>query len=240
MNDPIELVIFDCDGVLVDSEPVAARLMVRMLGELGLVTDEATVMRRFVGLDPPAARARIAAEDGIELPHDYEAGSARRLAEAFEAELAAFDGVERFLTALDLPFCVASNSGHDRLAATFRIAGLAPLVAGRVFSAEDVARGKPAPDLFLHAAARMGIAPARAVVVEDSVTGVTAARAAGMRVIGFCGGGHVGPDHADRLAALGATTIARTYAELDLRLAALRGRPPFLPSFTETTRPDAR
>jgi HAD superfamily hydrolase (TIGR01509 family) len=211
----IDLVIFDCDGVLVDSEMIAARVTAGLLAEIGANISPEDVLSAFVGLDSNATRRRIEVDHGITLPTDYDARGARYLEAAFQAELRPIAGVKPLLESLDVPFCVASNSGHTRLYQTFSATGLAPLVEGRIFSADDVDRGKPAPDLFLHAAAQMGGIPAdRCLVVEDSITGVTAACAAGMRVIGFCGGSHIRPGHDARLRALGAEAIVMDYDAL--------------------------
>ena len=171
----IDLIIFDCDGVLVDSEPVAARVFSDMLGEYGLDISVEDVLTCFVGLSAGATRKRIEADHGIVLPHDHDARGDERLAAAFRSDLKPMTGIIPLLTTLDVPYCVASNSGHPRLAHTFAATGLTPLVTGRVFSADDVVHGKPAPDLFLHAAERMGdFAPERCLVIEDSFTGATA------------------------------------------------------------------
>ncbi|MGF7162428.1 HAD superfamily hydrolase (TIGR01509 family) [Rhodoligotrophos appendicifer] len=221
----IDLIIFDCDGVLVDSEVIAARVTATMLGDLGLPISPEDVLTGLVGLDADATRRRIETEHAITLPADFDDRGHVRLAAAFREELQPMAGIVALLGDLRFPYCVASNSGHQRLAQTFASAGLGPLVAGRVFSAEDVARGKPAPDLFFHAAQTMGVAPGRCLVIEDSLTGVTAARAAGMRVIGFCGGGHIRPGHASRLRALGAEAIVGDHASLAAILADLTHEP---------------
>lgn len=211
----IDLVIFDCDGVLVDSETIAARVTAKLLGEIGVNVSSEDVLTAFVGLDAQATRRRIEKDHGIVLPSDYDDRGASYLEAAFSMELQPIAGVKRFLENLVIPFCVASNSTHARLHQTFSASGLTSLVRNRVFSADDVARGKPAPDLFLHAAARMGNVPAdRCLVIEDSISGVSAARSAGMRVIGFCGGSHIRPGHASRLRALGAEAIVTNYDAL--------------------------
>ncbi|HWK64045.1 MAG TPA: HAD family hydrolase [Rhizobiaceae bacterium] len=226
----IELVIFDCDGVLVDSEILACEVICQTLDDSGLAMSVDVALAALVGLDATAGRRKLEAIHGVSLPADFEASLAERLDRAFTTQLKPIAGVAELLRALDRPYCVASNSGHERLRSTFSATGLAPLVQGRVFSADDVARGKPAPDLFLHAAKTMGgFPPERCLVVEDSVTGVTAARAAGMRVIGFCGGGHILPGHDQRLLSLGADCVLTGYDQfaylpwLDGRAAAAIG-----------------
>jgi HAD superfamily hydrolase (TIGR01509 family) len=208
----IELVIFDCDGVLVDSEILACQVICQTLDEIGLTMSVDTAIASLVGLDEKAGRLRLEAIHGVSLPADFEAMLSGRLDEAFNTQLRPIAGIADLLRGLDRPYCVASNSGHQRLRGTFSATGLASLVEGRVFSADDVVRGKPAPDLFLHAARTMGgVPPERCLVIEDSVTGVTAARAAGMRVVGFCGGGHILPGHDQRLLSLGADCILTGY-----------------------------
>lgn len=211
----IDLIIFDCDGVLVDSEILAAQVTAEVLEEIGWPISVETVLTELVGLDAPAARLRLDAIQGAALPVDFEERVAQSLAEGFRTRLQVIQGVAALLRGLQQPYCVASNSGRERLRHTFAVTGLAPLVAGRVFSADDVAQGKPAPDLFLHAAQTMGDIPAeRCLVIEDSVTGVTAARAAGMRVIGFCGASHIRSGHDRMLLSLGAEQILTAHSQI--------------------------
>ncbi len=206
----IDLVIFDCDGVLVDSEVLAVRVTAAQLEEIGVSMSFEETLEVFMSLGPDAARRQIEIESGITLPADFRETTGGRMKEAFPRELRPIAGIENILVQLTTPYCVASNSSHARLRETFEIIGFTPFFEGRVFSAEDVARRKPAPDLFLHAASRMGdVDPARCLVIEDSTTGVAAARAAGMRVIGFCGGGHIRDGHDRRLLELGAEWVAR-------------------------------
>ena len=187
MRRPLELVIFDCDGVLVDSERIAVRIDTEMLAELGWPLSEEEVIERFMGRTTEdmlrAIEAEIAGlEPGWEVEFD------RRYKEALAAELAPVDGVVEALDAIDLPTCVASSGSHEKLRFTLGHTGLYPRFEGRIFSAHDVARGKPAPDLFLHAAHSMGADPEACAVVEDSRYGVQAARAAGMRAFAYGGG----------------------------------------------------
>ena len=190
MDGPIELVIFDCDGVLVDSERLAVRVESEFLTELGWPLREADIVERFMGRTDQYMNEAIEAELGDRLPGDWKDQFHRRYREAYAAELVPVDGV---LDALDqieatTPTCVASSGSHDKLRFTLGHTGLYRRFEGRIFSGYEVANGKPAPDLFLHAAARMGAEPARCAVVEDSHYGVLAARAAGMRVFGYAGG----------------------------------------------------
>jgi HAD superfamily hydrolase (TIGR01509 family) len=185
---PLELVVFDCDGVLVDSEKIAVRIDVLMLADLGWPLTQDEVVERFVGRSFADMGADIAAHLGHPLPADWDAPYRQLYRDAFDAELTAVDGVVEALDALTAPVCVASSTSHRGLRHTLGLTGLYDRFAGRIFSAADVARGKPAPDLFLHAARSLGVDPARCAVVEDSPYGVAAARAAGMRAYGYCGG----------------------------------------------------
>jgi HAD superfamily hydrolase (TIGR01509 family) len=184
----VELVIFDCDGVLIDSERLAVKVDVLALRELGWPLSEAEVIERFVGRSDRDTRAAIEAHLGRELPDSWEAEIEQRYRQAFAAELTPVAGVLEALERITLPTCIASSGTHEHLRYTLGLTGLYERFAGRIFSAEDVPRGKPAPDLFLHAAERMAATPAGSVVVEDSHSGVEAARAAGMRVLAFAGG----------------------------------------------------
>ncbi|WP_406141859.1 HAD family hydrolase [Streptomyces sp. NBC_01089] len=188
MTKPIELVIFDCDGVLVDSERIAVRVDASSLAALGWELSEAEIVERFMGRSHADMITDVERHIGRRLPEGWEAGQLQLYREAMEAELTAVDGVVEALDRIRLPTCVASSSGHGSLRHTLGLTGLYARFEGRIHSAADVANGKPAPDLFLHAARRMGFAPDVCAVVEDSRYGVRAARAAGMRVFGYCGG----------------------------------------------------
>jgi len=185
---PWDLVIFDCDGVLVDSERISVRIDVRVLAELGWPLTEAEVIERFVGRSEQHMIGEIEAALGGGLPAGWTEPFQHSYREAFEAELVAVDGVVAALDAIIAPTCVASSSSHERLRFTLGLTNLLDRFEGRIFSAEDVRNGKPAPDLFLHAASALGADPARCAVVEDSRYGVEAARAAGMRAFGYAGG----------------------------------------------------
>jgi HAD superfamily hydrolase (TIGR01509 family) len=186
--DPFELVIFDCDGVLVDSERIGVRVEAQYLAELGWPLTEAEIVERFLGRTDAYMHEAIQARLGGRLPAGWKEQFERRYREAFAADLAPVDGVVEALDRITVPTCVASAGSHDKLRFTLRHTGLYERFAGRIFSGHEVANGKPAPDLFLHAAARMGAEPARCAVVEDSRFGVEAARAAGMRAFGYAGG----------------------------------------------------
>jgi HAD superfamily hydrolase (TIGR01509 family) len=183
-----QLVIFDCDGVLVDSEHIAVRVEVEVLAELGwpLTADE--IVERFVGRSHQHMVAAIEAQLGRRLPDDWEDPFQHRYRDAFATELAPVDGVVEALDAIMMPTCVASSGSHDKIRYSLGLTGLYQRFAGRIFSVDDVRAGKPAPDLFLHAAQRLGVEAAACAVVEDSRYGVEAARAAGMRAYGYAGG----------------------------------------------------
>ncbi len=184
-----ELVIFDCDGVLVDSEPIAIRVDVEMFAEVGMTVSEQEVIERFVGRSPELLAQAVQERLGYPPPDDWEERGERRLRRAFEAELQPVPGIRDALERISLPACVASSSPPERLRFKLELTGLYERFAGQIFSASAVANGKPAPDLFLYAARQMGVDPSDCVVVEDSRFGVQAARAAGMDVLGYAGGG---------------------------------------------------
>lgn len=189
---PFDLVIFDCDGVLIDSEIISACMLIDELGTLGVRVDLDYVARHFLGRSYPTVMAQIRRDFSLDLPAAFEDAYRARLLAAFERELKVMPGASEVLTALPLPCCVATSSSPRRAEQSLRMTGLWPLVEGRVFTASEVANGKPAPDLFLHAAARMGARPDRCLVIEDSLTGIRAAHAAGMEVWRFLGGSHLG------------------------------------------------
>jgi HAD superfamily hydrolase (TIGR01509 family) len=187
--DSIELVIFDCDGVLIDSERLAIKIDVEILTELGWPITEAEVIERFVGKSAEQEQAEIEAHLGHTLaPNTFKNRFEKLFVKACETELHAVDGVLDALDHIDLPTCVASSSSPERLRFTLGLTGLYDRFENRIFSASEVAAGKPAPDLFPHAAAQMKTDPSACVVVEDSRYGVQAARAAGMRVLAYVDG----------------------------------------------------
>lgn len=215
MRTGFDLLICDCDGVLIDSEVIACEVDAEMFTEAGFPLTVAEVRRRFVGMSQAGMRATLEREAGRALPADFDDRLSTRLAAAFEQELAALPDVRRGVLALGMPRCVASSSSPERLRRTLTLTGLHDLFAPHIFSASQVERGKPAPDLFLFAAARMGAAPGRCLVVEDSVPGVTAARAAGMTAIGFTGGAHCDAGTPQRLRDAGAHHVARSWREFE-------------------------
>jgi HAD superfamily hydrolase (TIGR01509 family) len=199
-----DLIIFDCDGVLVDSELISCRAHATTLARHGYAITEEQVLERFLGVSDSDARRMIEADLGRALPEDFEHQIRQATLKFYAGELRASAHVGEAIAALDLPTCVASSGTPEKIRHGLECAGLHDVLAPHIFSATQVPRGKPAPDLFLFAAESMGAAPARCVVIEDSVAGVTGARAAGMRVLGFCGGSHCRAGHDDKLRAAGA------------------------------------
>jgi len=193
-----DLVIFDCDGVLVDSERLAVRTEAQILSELGWPLTEADIVERFVGRS--AAHMQHEIERHLGRSIDWEAEFEARYRDVFERELVAVPGIVVALDAITTPTCVASSGSQEKMRFTLGRTGLFDRFDGRIFSVDQVARGKPAPDIFLFAADRMGAAPHRCAVVEDSIAGVTAGLAAGMAVFAFAGG----VTGADALSATGA------------------------------------
>lgn len=177
--------------MLIDSELISARMLIDELAFRGLVVDLAYVARHFLGRSYPVVMAQIRHDFGLDLPAEFEDAYRARLLSAFERDLEVMPGVPGILDELRLPWCVATSSSPARAAMSLRVTGLAAMVGERLFTASEVARGKPAPDLFLHAALRMGADPGETLVIEDSLTGLRAARAAGMEVWRFTGGSHL-------------------------------------------------
>jgi HAD superfamily hydrolase (TIGR01509 family) len=188
MIKPIELVIFDCDGVLVDSERIAVRVQVALGAELGWPLTEDEVIERFIGRSSASIHAQVAGRLGQETAAIWSQRFEQLHREAVDTGLSPVEGLPEALDEITLPTCVASSGSHEKMRHTLGRTGLYERFAGRIHSAGEVSRGKPAPDLFLYAARRMGVAPAACVVVEDSRPGVEAARAAGMRSFGYAGG----------------------------------------------------
>lgn len=217
------LIIFDCDGVLIDSEIVAARLEAEAITELGLPMTAEDICTRFAGTTTREVWATLERELGRPLPHGFFEHHLAHVRDVFSRELEAIPGaraaVER-VAGTGVPYCVASSTHLPSLLNNLGTAGLVDLFDGNVFSASQVKRAKPAPDVFLFAASQMGADPADCLVVEDSVAGVTAATRAGMPVVGFTGGSHVSAGHDERLTAAGARTIFGHMAELETVLAA--------------------
>jgi HAD superfamily hydrolase (TIGR01509 family) len=211
------VIIFDCDGVLVDSEGLKSELAARHLSTLGISIAGSALIERFSGVPDREMYQALSIETGVHITAEYVAqvhASKLSRCEA-EGEALAMPGIHQCLDALrSVDICVASSSSPKMLEQMLRQTRLWDRFAPNVFSAAEVKRGKPAPDLFLLAAERMAAALERCLVIEDSVAGIEAAKAAGMIPIGFVGGGHCGPDHADRLRRAGARTVFADMASL--------------------------
>ena len=211
-----ELVIFDCDGVLVDSEALAVHVESALLTDAGFPMTPQEITDAYVGLSYASMMAAIAERFGKPVPEELGEFVQQRVMEAFPTDLTAVTGMPAFLGALELPRCVASSSDLDRIRLSLTVTGLIEAFGDdRLFSAQMVERGKPEPDLFLHAAAACGIAPGACVVIEDSPHGVQAGVAAGMRVIGLVAGAHCGESLPGRLHDAGAAAVVSTVDELN-------------------------
>jgi HAD superfamily hydrolase (TIGR01509 family) len=218
-----DLLILDCDGVLVDSELLASRTGSDCLATCGIDLPAVEIRHRYTGVSFPTWTADVQQRYGVRLPDDFADVFAARLRQRFELELQPVPGIVELLDTLPQRRCVASGSSPERLQHSLTLTGLHGRLAPHIYSVAHVSRGKPAPDLFLHAAAQMGVQPSACVVVEDSVAGIQAARAAGMRAIGFCGGSHCDAGHAGRLLDSGAHVTCLTAPELGLLLAGAAG-----------------
>jgi HAD superfamily hydrolase (TIGR01509 family) len=184
-----DLIIFDCDGVLVDSEVLSCRCLSEVLATYGITLELADALELFLGRSTAAVLQHYAGQ-GRALPDSFPTELKSRVRRTFEASLQPMAGIASLLEALPTPHCVASSSDLDRVAFSLARTGLAVYFGDRLFTSQMVPRGKPAPDLFLYAAGKMQATPARTLVIEDSVSGVAAAKAAGMKVWGFSGGSH--------------------------------------------------
>jgi HAD superfamily hydrolase (TIGR01509 family) len=182
-----ELVIFDCDGVLVDSEPLSNRILAERLTAIGLPTTAEQSMADYMGRSWASCQALIEQRLGRALPEGFAGGYHDELYAALRTDVEPVAGVTEALDAIAAPTCVASSGSHEKIRASLGRTGLLARFEGRIYSATEVEHGKPAPDLFLHAARACGAAPERCAVVEDAVAGVIAARAAGMDVLGYSG-----------------------------------------------------
>ena len=215
LSGDFDLVIFDCDGVLVDSEVLSCQCLVEVLRDYGVAISVEEVFERFLGRSSAALESYFVAHKGHALPADFHVRANTRLTEVFRQSLRLMPGVTAVLSGLDLPFCLATSSDPQRIAMTLAVSGLNRFFVDRVFTASMVKNGKPAPDLFLLAAATMGVDPQRTLVIEDSVNGVLAGKSAGMTVWGFTGGSHYATWDGNRLlAGAGADRIFKALADL--------------------------
>ncbi|MFZ3234041.1 MAG: HAD-IA family hydrolase [Stellaceae bacterium] len=210
----LDLVIFDCDGVLVDSEIIFARVLGECLTEAAFPATAAEALLLGFGKNRDTLTAAVESRFGRVLPDGFFEAMRERTAVVLERELKPMPGVVELLTKLPGARCVASNGHLQRVRERLALTGLLRFFDPHVYSAIQVAAGKPAPDLFLLAAERLRVAPAACAVVEDSVVGVAAAVAAGMPVVGFCGGSHCPMDHAQELIAAGCSRVFTHMDEL--------------------------
>ena len=190
-----ELVIFDCDGVLVDSEPISIAVLVEALAAAGVAMSEDEAYQRFLGRSLKSMSEILHDDYGLAIDAAFLDAMRKVLYERFRSELQPIAGIAETIDGLGVAHCVASSSQPERIRLSLSVTGLIGKFEPNIFSATMVARGKPAPDLFLHASAAMGVAPDHCVVVEDSPAGITAAKAAGMRVVAFTGGSHARTPH---------------------------------------------
>jgi HAD superfamily hydrolase (TIGR01509 family) len=223
MNTGFDLIIFDCDGVLVDSEIIAAEVESKLLTEAGYPISVEEMGERFAGMTWHNILLQVEREASIPLSATLLDKSEQILDVRLARDVKAIPGVPFALARLDMPRCICSNSSTARLDMMLTKVGLKELFAPHIYSAKDLGpdRAKPKPDIFLHGAEQFDMPPSQVVVVEDSVHGVHAARAAGMRVIGFTGASHTYPSHADRLTDAGAETVISRMNDLPGVVAAL-------------------
>lgn len=190
-SDDIDLVIFDCDGVLVDSEMLSAEVLIAELAHLGITLDQPYIRKHFLGRSFPTVAKSISAEFRTALPEGFEARYRSALLKRFETELRPTEGVESVLSRITCQICVATSSSPPRVENSLRVTGLGHFFGAHVFTASQVSHGKPAPDLFLFAASQMRVPPDRVLVIEDSRPGMVAGLAAGMKVLRYTGGAHL-------------------------------------------------
>jgi HAD superfamily hydrolase (TIGR01509 family) len=217
------VVIFDCNGVLVDSESLVTRVLSDEFKRAGFALTPEIVARFFTGRRLADVMQDVETASGRPVPSDFAARVNTAVLEHFQSELRATPHAAQALAWVRGPKCVASSSSLERIRATLETTGLIKFFDPHLFSASQVSRGKPAPDLFLHVAKRMSIEPRDCIVVEDSAVGVTAAIAAGMRAIGFVGGSHAGNRLGEHLRSLGASAVIADMRALKSTIIDLRG-----------------
>ena len=217
------MVIFDCNGVLVDSEPLATAIVSQEFMRAGFPLTPDMIARYFTGRRPADMFAEVEFAAGRKLPMGFAACVAESILRRFRSELCPTNHAAYALSWLRGPKCVASSSSLERIRVSLESTGLIRFFEPNLFSASDVRSGKPAPDLFLYAAGKMDVEPGACIVVEDSPVGVTAGVAAGMTVIGFAGASHAGNDTADQLRAAGARAVITDLRALKRTIIDLRG-----------------
>ncbi|HWW63556.1 MAG TPA: HAD family phosphatase [Sphingomonadaceae bacterium] len=213
---PAEALLFDFDGVIADSEALSNTVLAEFVTGLGLPMTRDEAIDRYMGKRWAEAIVAIERDLGHPVPPSFVADLTTAIHDRCHSDLREVAGVSAFLEAMSaLPRAIASSSTPASLALCLRLLGLSHWFGGHVYSAELVERGKPHPDIYLHAASRLGVAPAACIVVEDSTTGVRAGCAAGMTVIGLCAGSHIRPGHDARLREAGAHHVAASWAEAE-------------------------
>ncbi|KGF67752.1 HAD family hydrolase [Hoeflea sp. BAL378] len=220
-----DLIIYDCDGVLVDSEIIAAQVESELLTEAGFPISVEEMAERFAGLTWKDILFEVERQSSIPLSARLLDESERLLDIRLAAEVQAIDGAMEAILRIPGPRCICSNSTLPRLRTMLARTGIDRLFGEHVYSARDLGEGrtKPAPDVFLHGASQFNVKPSGVLVIEDSVHGIHAATAAGMRVVGFTGGSHSFPGHADQLTEAGAETVIRRMSDLPATVEALAG-----------------
>ena len=231
MKSGFDLIIFDCDGVLVDSEVISCRVHADVLTRHGYPISVEQVFDRFLGRSSRQAHLEVEAELGRSLPDDYHSQLQDDLFQSFATTLDAIPHIDQALAAITQPVCVASSGSHARMRVSLGRAGLYDKFAPNIFSASQVQHGKPAPDLFLFAAAQMATSPERCLVIEDSLAGIAGARAAGMTVFGFHGGSHCRPGYGDTLRAAGAAVTFDDMRQLPGLIERIDGNHAGFPAF---------
>jgi HAD superfamily hydrolase (TIGR01509 family) len=217
------MIIFDCNGVLVDSEPIATEVAAQAFRNIGIDITPETMARYFAGRRPSDMFAEIESASGIRLPSKFPLAVSAAILQRLQEELRAVPHVVHALSWLRGPKCVASSSSPERVRISLEVTELDRFFGKNVFSANDVKEGKPAPDLFLHVAAKVGVQAKDCYVVEDSPAGVSAAVAAGMTAIGFVGGSHAEPSLAVKLSGAGAAAVIADMRALKSAVVELRG-----------------
>ncbi|MCI2285264.1 HAD family hydrolase [Colwellia sp. MSW7] len=191
MKKNIRLIIFDCDGVLIDSEIISATVLIAQLSTVGIEIDVDYIQHHFLGCSFSSVKEKIHNAFNIQLSDSFEDEYRIALLKEFDTSLQTTQGIKTVLAQLNTPFCLATSSSPERTEKALSIVGLSSFFNNRIFTAKEVKHGKPAPDLFLHAAKTMQVAPQNCLVIEDSMAGVTAALSAGMQVIHYKGGLHM-------------------------------------------------
>jgi len=209
------LVIFDCDGVLVDSEYIIASVEAELFTKFGYPLTPEEDIRRFSGKSQKSTLETIEKEIGTKLPGNFGATLESEISKALSERLSSITGVDSVLNIIPQK-CVASSSTYPQIKKSLQVTGLKKhFIDDNIFSTSMVQNGKPSPDIFIYAAEKMGISRSNCVVIEDSIAGVTAAKAAGIKVLGFVGGSHiVDKSHADKLMGVGASRVFDNMAEL--------------------------